>query len=146
MIISTGYIEHNNIRAYLGVISASYVTGISFARDAIAAFKDFTGGRVTGYEESMQLANSEAIAALAKNAAALNADAVMGIQISSAVFSPHAKGTVVGIIAYGTAVKLKQPGTNHIDHTERDRDPVDSDIEPVRTHTIPTGAGFEWGR
>jgi len=111
----------------------------------MAAFKDFTGGRVSGYEEAMQQANNEAIASLTKQATALGADAIMGIRVSATVFSPGGKGTVMGVIAYGTAVKLKQLDAHHIERPEH-KSFVNDETEPVRTHTVPDGVGFDWGR
>jgi len=107
MIITTGFIPHEDIAQYYGIVSGSVVSGIGVGRDWIASIKDFTGGRVGGYEQAMEEVKDKAISIMQQDAQKRGADAVMMVRMNFEVFSPSEKGTVVGVIVYGTAVRLK---------------------------------------
>ncbi len=108
MIITTGFISHENIAEYCGIVSGTIVAGIGFSKDWFAAIKDITGGRIKGYEQSIETVREEAVAAMERAAKQKGADAIIMVRMSLEVFSPSERGTVVGGIVYGTAVKLKE--------------------------------------
>ena len=49
--VTTPALEGQRISRYLGVVAGEAILGTGFDRDLIAGFRDFTGGRVTGWEE-----------------------------------------------------------------------------------------------
>ena len=146
MIITTGYIDHRDIKEYCGIVTANLVEGLNFARDFLASIKDFTGGRIEGYEKMLGRCEDEAFSQLVQNASQVGADAVMGVRFNLGIFSPHEKGTVIGISVYGTAVKLKQgnPAIKNPDGGSCDSQP---DNTSRREFVTPVnGIGFEWGK
>ena len=115
MIITTGFIPHEDIAEYCGIVSGTIVAGIGFSKDWFAAIKDITGGRIKGYEQSIESVREEAVAAMERAAKQKGADAIIMVRMSFEVFSPAEKGTVVGGIVYGTAVKLKETNKKEIE-------------------------------
>jgi len=108
MIITTSFIPHEYIAEYCGVVSGTVVSGIGFGKDWIASIKDITGGRIGGYEKSIEGVRDKAVSIMEQEAQRKGADAIIMVRMSFEVFSPSEKGTVVGGIVYGTAVKLKK--------------------------------------
>jgi uncharacterized protein YbjQ (UPF0145 family) len=152
MIMTTGFIEHKEIMEYLDVVSANVVSGIGIGSDMMAAVKDFTGGRVGNYEGALDEARKNALSQVESNASKLGADAVMGLRLDVSVFSPHGKGTMIGITVYGTAVRLanrKEAAQATGRPFETIRRPCasvrDQQDEPERKRPV-MGAGFEWGK
>ena len=146
MIITTGYIDHRDIKEYCGIVTGNLVEGLNFARDFLASIKDFTGGRIEGYEKMLGRCEDEAFSQLAQNASQVGADAVMGVRFNLGIFSPHEKGTVIGISVYGTAVKLKQ-GNTAIKNPDGGSCGSQPDNTSRREFVAPVnGIGFEWGK
>ena len=146
MIITTGYIDHRDIKEYCGIVTGNLVEGLNFARDFLASIKDFTGGRIEGYEKMLGRCEDEAFSQLAQNASQVSADAVMGVRFNLGIFSPHEKGTVIGISVYGTAVKLKQ-GNTAIKNPDGGSCGSQPDNTSRREFVAPVnGIGFEWGK
>ncbi len=153
MILTTGYIDHRDIKEYLDVVTANIVSGIGFTSDMVAAVKDFTGGRVSDYERALNDAKTGAMAQLENSASALRADAVMGIRFDVTVFSPHGKGTMIGVTMYGTAVRLsgnvqdiKKPAQTFTKTSVEKPRLGFSEQGTVNNSNIPNGTGFEWGK
>lgn len=146
MIVTTGYIDHRDIKEYCGIVTANLVEGLNFARDFFASIKDFTGGRIEGYEKMLGRGEDEAFSQLAQNASQVGADAVMGVRFNLGIFSPHEKGTVIGVSVYGTAVKLKQ-GNAAIKNPDGESYDSQPDNASRKEFVAPVnGIGFEWGK
>ncbi len=152
MILTTGYVDHAGIQEYLGVVTANVVSGIGFTSDMVAAVKDFTGGRVTDYERALNDAKASAMSQIESSANAMNADAVMGIRFDVTVFSPHGKGTMIGVTVYGTAIKLARRQTAEQmpsrGFTAKPRLGFAEAMESTehKSNAPHMGAGFEWGK
>ena len=87
----------------LGLVTGSVVTYKHFGKDFMAGMKTLVGGEIKGYTEMLEDARRIALERLQVQAAALGADAIVGIRLtSSAVMAGAAEVT-----AYGTAVKLR---------------------------------------
>ena len=87
----------------LGMVSGSVVTSKHLGKDFMAGMKTIVGGEIRGYTEMLEDARKIAIQRLEENAAAMGADAVLGIRFtSSSVMQSAAEVT-----AYGTAVLLR---------------------------------------
>ena len=87
----------------LGMVSGSVVTSKHFGKDFMAGLKTVVGGEIRGYTEMLEDARKIAMQRLEENAAAMGADAVLGIRLtSSSVMQSAAEVT-----AYGTAVLLR---------------------------------------
>lgn len=146
MIITTGYIDHRDIKEYCGIVTGNLVEGLNFARDFLASIKDFTGGRIESYEKMLGRCEDEAFSQLAQNASKVGADAVTGVRFNLGIFSPHEKGTVIGISVYGTAVKMKEgnPAIKYPDGGSCGSQPGNT----IRRDFVApvNGIGFEWGK
>lgn len=90
------------ITQVLGLVSGSVVSSKHFGKDFMAGMKTIVGGEIKSYTEMLEDARRIAIQRLMDNAAAMGADAVVGLRLtSSSVMQSAAEVT-----AYGTAVKL----------------------------------------
>ena len=149
MIITSGYIEHNCIKEYLGIVAGNVVEGLNVARDFLASIKDFTGGRIEGYEKMIESGRQQAFSQMESKASVLAADAVIGVKMDIMVFSPHDKGTVVGITVFGTAVKLFAKGEatgSNSGFTARSFQQEEPISRTSGKGSITAGPWFEWGK
>jgi uncharacterized protein YbjQ (UPF0145 family) len=105
IITTTPSIEGKHISEYLGVITGEAIVGVNIFRDFFASVRDIVGGRTNSYErvldETRQLAQQD----LMKDAEALGADAVVGVDIDYEVLGQGNGMLMVSVT--GTAVKLK---------------------------------------
>lgn len=103
-LVNTDYIPNEEIVEALGVVKGTVVQSKNIGRDFMAGMKTIVGGEITGYTEMLNTARSIATKRMVDDANSLGADAVINIRYgSSAVMSGAAE-----VIAYGTAVKLKE--------------------------------------
>lgn len=104
MILSTTHtIPGREIAEILGFVRGSTVRARNVGRDIVAGLKNIVGGEIEEYTQLQADAREEALQRMINDADRLNADAVVGIQISTAMVSRGA----AEILFYGTAVKLK---------------------------------------
>lgn len=103
-LVNTDYIPNEEIVEALGVVKGTVVQSKNIGRDFMAGMKTIVGGEITGYTEMLNTARSIATKRMVDDANSLGADAIINIRYgSSAVMSGAAE-----VIAYGTAVKLKE--------------------------------------
>ena len=101
---TTTEIPGREIENILGVVTGSIVQSKNIGRDIIAGFKSVIGGEIKGYTQMLTEARNEAVSRLAREAEEMNADAVVNIRfVTSSVIDGASE-----LLAYGTAVKLKQ--------------------------------------
>ena len=115
MLITTGYnFEGYDIIKYLDVLSASVVLGTGMFSSANASIADFFGTRSDSYERKLQDAKNAAIEELKKQTISKGGNAIIGIDIDYTTFSSD----IIGVIANGTAVKIKESEekTNYISY------------------------------
>ena len=85
------------------MVYGSVVTTRHLGKDLAASVKTLVGGEIKGYTEMLSDARRIAMQRLEENAAAMGADAVLGIRFTtSSVMQSAAEVT-----AYGTAVLLR---------------------------------------
>ena len=103
MLLSTiDHVPGREIAQYLGLVCGSVVSSKHLGKDFMAGMKTLVGGEIRGYTEMLEDARRIALERLQAQAAALGADAIVGIRLtSSSVMQSAAEVT-----AYGTAVKL----------------------------------------
>ncbi|MEM3793356.1 MAG: heavy metal-binding domain-containing protein [Candidatus Bathyarchaeia archaeon] len=107
MLITTGFFQPDRIESYLGVVTSSAVEALSFVKDFLAAISDFTGGKIGSYQGELEKLQQTVISDLTGKAEALGADGLEGLRMEVAVLSPAQKGTVLAVMAYASAVKLR---------------------------------------
>jgi uncharacterized protein YbjQ (UPF0145 family) len=103
MIVSTTTsIEGQPVKQYLGVVAGETILGAHIGRDIGAAFRNITGGRVSGYEKELVKARTSAIEQMEQAAQEMGANAVIGVDIDYETIS----GTMLMVTVAGTAVVL----------------------------------------
>ncbi len=97
------YVPGYEIEA-LDMVKGTVVQSKNFGKDFMAGMKTLVGGEIKGYTEMLVEARQIATKRMVDEAVALGADAIINIRFgSSAVMQGAAE-----VIAYGTAVKLKE--------------------------------------
>ena len=104
IITTTNAVEGRSIREYKGIVFGEVITGINMFKDIGAGLRNIFGGRSQGYEEELQNARQEALAVMGQRAAALGADAVVGVDVDYEVLG--ADNGMLMVSVSGTAVAL----------------------------------------
>ena len=90
-------------------IKASYfgegIAGVDFVKDFTAGLSNFFGGRSNTYEQELMQARQTALKELSDRAAALGADAVVGIDIDYETLGSN--NGMLMVTASGTAVRIE---------------------------------------
>jgi uncharacterized protein YbjQ (UPF0145 family) len=104
MILTTTHtIPGREIAEMIALVRGSTVRARNVGRDIVAGLKNIVGGEIEEYTQLQADAREQAIQRMMDDARKLNADAIVGINISTAMVTRGA----AEILAYGTAVKLK---------------------------------------
>ena len=107
MILSTtDSLQGENIRGYLGIVTAEVVYGSNALRDFFAGIRDVLGGRTGAYERVFEKGQQDALKELESRAKRMGADAVIGVQVKTDTINIDDHGVLMLITATGTAVKL----------------------------------------
>ena len=104
IVTTTPSIEGRPIRAYLGIVTGEAIVGAHLFKDLFASIRDIVGGRSGAYEKTLGEARKMALDELGQTAAALGADAVVGVDLDYEVLG--AQNGMLMVTASGTAVKL----------------------------------------
>lgn len=103
MIITTTHaIEGRKIIDYRGIVVGEAIMGANVFRDFFAQVTDIVGGRSGAYETKLQDARDAAMHELESRAAALGADAVVGVDLDYEVVGD----SMLMVSVSGTAVVL----------------------------------------
>lgn len=104
IITTTDYVPNKRVVEVIGVARGSTVRARNVGRDILAVFRTIVGGEVTGYTQLQAHAREEALERMALDAQKMGADAVINTRLSTSMIMQGA----AEILAYGTAVKLKE--------------------------------------
>ena len=105
MIITTTHsIEGRPILEYHGVVVGEVIMGANIVRDLFAGITDIVGGRSGAYEQKLDEARREAMREIEERAAALGANAVVGVDIDYEVVG----NSMLMVSVSGTAVSVKE--------------------------------------
>ena len=102
IITTTPSVEGKQIMEYKGVVFGEVISGVNFVRDIAATFTNFLGGRSGSYEEELVTARHNAMREMEQRAAAMGANAVVGVDIDYEVLG--ADNGMLMVTASGTAV------------------------------------------
>lgn len=102
IITTTPSVEGKQIMEYKGVVFGEVISGVNFVRDIAASFTNFLGGRSGSYEEELVTARQNAMREMEQRAAAIGANAVVGVDIDYEVLG--ADNGMLMVTASGTAV------------------------------------------
>ncbi len=90
----------------LGVVAGEAILGVNIFRDLFAGLRDIIGGRSGGYQKALREARDHAMQDMEAEAAALGADAIVGVDIDYEAIDTQ-KGAMLMVSCNGTAVKLR---------------------------------------
>ena len=88
IVTTTPSIEGMRITEYKGVVCGEVISGVNFVRDIAASFTNFLGGRSGSYEDELIGARQSAMEEMQQRAAAMGANAVVGVDIDYEVLAP----------------------------------------------------------
>jgi len=104
-ITNTEKIEGKEIEEDLGLVRGNTVRAKNAIRDITQGIRNIFGGELKAYSDLMTDAREEALGRMVQEAQMLNADAVVNVRFMTSKIT----GGGAEILAYGTAVKLKNP-------------------------------------
>mgnify|MGYP000010391698 FL=1 len=99
---TTPTLEGQTITEYCGVVTGEAILGANVFKDLFAGIRDIIGGRSGAYEKELARAREIAFDELKERAAALGANAVVGIDIDYEVVGQS--GSMLMVSISGTAV------------------------------------------
>ncbi len=99
---TTPQIEGKKIIEYKGIVFGEVINGVDFVKDMAAGFTNFFGGRSNSYEGELVNARENALIEMEQRAAAIGANAVVGIDIDYEVLGQG--NNMLMVTASGTAV------------------------------------------
>ena len=102
ILTTTQSIEGHPITAYKGIVVGEAIMGANIVRDFFANITDIVGGRSGAYESKLQDARETAMSELQERAAALGANAVVGVDLDYEVVGD----SMLMVSASGTAVVI----------------------------------------
>ena len=104
ILTTTDSVEGRMISDYKGLVFGEVVAGIDFVKDFTAGIKNILGGRSESYEEELVEARNQAVREMIDRAAALGADAIVGIKYDYEILGTNNGMMMVNVS--GTAVRL----------------------------------------
>ena len=102
IVTTTNSIEGKKIVEYKGIIFGEIISGVDVIKDIAAGLTNFFGGRSKSYEGELIQAREEALNEMENRAAAIGANAVIGVDIDYEVLGQG--GNMLMVTASGTAV------------------------------------------
>jgi uncharacterized protein YbjQ (UPF0145 family) len=105
MILSTtNTLDGHAVQEYLGIVTGEAIMGANVFKDLFAGIRDIVGGRSATYERELRRARDVALQELGENAAAMGANAVIGIDLDYETVG--GQGSMLMVTASGTAVRV----------------------------------------
>lgn len=105
LIVTTGNtIEGREIAEYLGIVRGIVVRATGIGRGIIGGLKSIAGGNIAEFAHDCEKARLDASNLMIQHAREIGADAVIAFRYDATEFMQGA----TEVLAYGTAVKLKQ--------------------------------------
>ena len=105
MIVTTGNeVVGHAIASYLGIVRGIVVRSPSISQSLFGGLKRVVGGNIEAYAEVCEAAREEAYERMVQHAEERGADAIIAMRYDATEFSQG----VTEVLAYGTAVKLRQ--------------------------------------
>ena len=102
---TTPTIEGRRIVQYYGIVSGETIIGANLFRDLFASIRDVVGVRSASYEEVLREAKTSALREMEEQAAALGANAVVGVDLD---YETVGQGnSMLMVTAAGTAVRIE---------------------------------------
>lgn len=103
---TTPSVEGRRITEYLGLVGGEAILGANIFKDLFASIRDIVGGRSAAYERELERAKEIALGEMQDEAAALGANAVIGVDLDYETIGAGQGGGMLMVSASGTAVVL----------------------------------------
>ena len=104
IVTTTAVVEGHPVREYKGIVTGEVIVGANIFRDLFASITDIVGGRSGKYENVLSRARDEAMDELKAKAAAMGANAVVGVDLDYEVLGQN--GSMLMVSISGTAVTI----------------------------------------
>ena len=104
LLTTTPTVEGHPVKQYLCIVTAETIIGANVVRDFMAGMRDFFGGRSNSYEEVLREAKQTALNELSQRAAAIGANAVVGVDLDYETVGSG--GSMLMVVCSGTAVVI----------------------------------------
>jgi uncharacterized protein YbjQ (UPF0145 family) len=101
LVTTTNAIEGRRIVEYKGLVAGEAILGANLFRDLFASIRDIVGGRSGSYEKVLNDARQTAVGEMTDKAAALGANAVIGVDLDYEAIGSN--GSMLMVTAAGTA-------------------------------------------
>lgn len=108
LVLTTPTIEGKKIVRYMGIVTGEAILGANIFKDFFAGIRDIVGGRSAAYEKELGRAKEIAIEEMKENARALNANAVIGVDLDYETIQVGQTGGMLMVSANGTAVAYEE--------------------------------------
>jgi len=108
LILTTPSIEGKKIARYYGLVSGEAILGANIFKDLFAGIRDIVGGRSAAYEKELRQAKEIAIEEMKAQARAMNANAVIGVDLDYETIQVGQGGGMLMVSASGTAVSYEE--------------------------------------
>jgi uncharacterized protein YbjQ (UPF0145 family) len=105
LVTTTPGIEGRRIKQYLGLVTGEAILGANIFKDLFAGIRDIVGGRSAAYENELRKAREIAMTEMEQAAAALGANAVVGIDLDYETVG--GQGGMLMVSISGTAVVIE---------------------------------------
>ena len=103
-VVTTYDIANVDIEKHIGLVQGSTVRARNFGADMFASLKNMIGGELVGYSKLLKSSREQAYLRMVEDAKAKGANAILGFRFQTSTIAQGA----AEILAYGTAVKIKQ--------------------------------------
>lgn len=107
ILTTTNTIEGKHVQEYLGIVTGEAILGANLFRDLFAGIRDIVGGRAGTYEKELRRAREIALEEMQQAAAALGANAVIGVDSDYETIEMGGGGGMLMVTASGTAVRVR---------------------------------------
>ena len=107
LIVTTPDLHGRTIEEYFGVVTGEAILGANIFKDLFAGIRDIVGGRSAAYERELRTAKEIAFTEMEEAAAALGANAIVGVDIDYENIQMGSGGGMLMVSASGTAVRIK---------------------------------------
>ena len=108
LVTTTPTIEGKKIVRYFGLVTGEAILGANIFKDFFAGIRDIVGGRSAAYENELKQAKEIAIEEMKEQASALNANAIIGVDLDYETIQVGQTGGMLMVSANGTAVAYEE--------------------------------------
>ncbi|MFG6178625.1 YbjQ family protein [Halomonas sp. THAF12] len=105
LLTTSSHLEGYRVTEHLDIVSAECVFGMNVFKDMFSGLRDFFGGRNKSSQDALRDARIACLDELRREAEALGANAVIGVDLDYSEISGGGK-SMLFLVATGTAVKV----------------------------------------